>query len=203
MDRPLIWTDIQKIYDDLWRGRHPFKTVVVDSVTEAQELNKAHLAGYGSQVDIGADLPRFEEWNETTAQMRRFFRAFRDLRMNTICTALAYEDPDPRTAKSENPRMIIRPNLSKKLRGEVPAFFDVVLYMYSKARGSANTRFVQTDKDNYVAAKSRIPGIPLAIQDPTIENLYDMLIRNPGAVTLNPGTMPTSDPGRPMMRRKT
>src|SRR4249919_3891962 len=33
--RPLRWTDIQKIYDDLFKMRHPFKTVLVDSGTEA------------------------------------------------------------------------------------------------------------------------------------------------------------------------
>jgi hypothetical protein len=197
--RPLKWVDIQKIYDDLYKMRHPFKTVMVDSGTEAQALNIGHLLGYNEKINIAADLPKFEEWNETTTQMRRFFRAFRDLRMNFICTALTYEQPDPRTAKSDNPRMVIRPSFTNKLRSEVPAFFDAVLYMYSKVNGSANTRWIQTDKDNYVSAKCRIPGIKRAIQDPTIERMYDMLIRNPGAVTLDPTTQP-ADEG--MMRKK-
>jgi hypothetical protein len=198
--RPLRWTDIQKIYNDLYNGRHPFKTVMVDSGTEAQALNIGHLLGYDGKVNLAADLPKFEEWNETTTHMRRFFRAFRDLRMNFICTALTYESPDPRTAKADNPRMVIRPNFTQKLRSEVPAFFDTVLYMYSKINGEANTRYVQTDKDNYVSAKCRFPGIKRSIKDPTIESLYDMLIRNPGAVLLDPTTQPEDD--SMMMRKK-
>jgi hypothetical protein len=198
--RALRWTDIQKIYDDLYRGRHPFKTVMVDSGTEAQALNIGHLLGYDEKINIAADLPKFDEWNETTTQMRRFFRAFRDLKMHFICTALTYESPDPRSAKSDHPRMIIRPSFTQKLRSEVPAFFDTVLYMYSKVNGPANTRYVQTDKDNYVSAKCRIPGIKRAIQDPTIEGMYDMLIRNPGAVLLDSTTQPEDD--SMMMRKK-
>ena len=199
--RPLRWTDIQKVYDDLWRGRHPFKTVMIDSGTEAQALNIGHLLGYDEKIDIAAELPKFEEWNETTTHMRRFFRAFRDLRMNFICTALTYESPDPRTAKTDHPRMITRPSFTQKLRSEVPAFFDAVLYMSSRTVGQANVRYIQTDKDNYVSAKCRIPGIQKEIKNPTIDGMYDMLIRNPGAALLDPTTQPEDDDGT-MMRRK-
>lgn len=186
-DGTIKWDDMQDVYDYLFKGRHPFKTVVVDSATEAQAINMGHLAGYDDQVDFNADLPKFDEWNETTAQMRRFFRGFKNLPMHTIFTATTYETADPKSAskKGEDPKMLIRVNVSKKLRSDAPAFFNMVFYMYSLRRGRENVRYLQTDKDDFVTAKCRIPGVPVTIQNPTMELLYDMTIRNPGKSTVN------------------
>jgi len=210
-DVQLTWDDMQEVYDYLFKGRHPFKTVIVDSVTEAQAINMGHLAGYDEQVEINAPMPKFDEWNETTAQMRRFFRAFRDLKMNSFFIATTSETPDPKSAakKGEDPKMLIRPSLSKKLRGDAPAFFDVVLYMYALRRGRQNIRFVQTDKDDFVIAKCRFPGVPVVIENPTMELLYDMMIRHPSASTVNfkgggasAGGAQSTQPQREMMRKR-
>lgn len=180
-ERPLRWSDIQKIYNDLYGGKHPYKTVVVDSYTELQKLAMNSILNGDGRMTIEAEgnLPEFKDWNINTEQMRKMARAFRDLPMNTIFTALANEKADPRTAQSDNPRMIKEPSFTKKLAQEIPAFFDFVFYLYSKQRGNQNIRYIQTDKDNTVVAKSRIAGIPVNIENPTMETLYDMLIRNP------------------------
>lgn len=188
-ERTLRWGDIQKIYDDLYRGRHPYKTVAIDSLTELQKLAMATNLGSGTKMQIDAigNLPEFKDWHINTEQMRRMVRAFRDLPINTIFTALADDQLDPRTAKSENPRIIKRPSFTKKLAQEIPAFFDLVFYLYSKQRGSSNVRYIQTDKDNSVVAKCRVYGVPMLIENPTMETLYDMLVRNPakpGATTV-------------------
>lgn len=194
----LKWKDVQKIYDDLYNGRHPYKTVVIDSLTEMQKLAMNTILGNTGKMTIDAqgNLPEFRDWNVNTEQMRRMVRAFRDLPINTIFTALADEKADPRTAQSDNPRMIKNPSFTKKLAQEIPAFFDLVFYMYSKARGQTNVRYLQTDKDNNVVAKCRVKGVPVIIENPTMETLYDMLVRNPGQA---PVTEPVVSGG---MRRK-
>jgi len=208
---PLKWGDVQTIYNYLWTGRHHFKTVIMDTATEAQAVNIGHLLGYDGKVDIDASLPKFDEWNETTAMMRRMFRGFRDLRMNTIFTAHTYEEPHPSSSK-DNPRTMVRPSFSKKLRQESPAFFNTVLYMYVKARGRSNIRFVQTDRNEVYTAKCRIPGVPMIMENPTMEGLYDIMIRNPhqsvidlsGATTTTVGSAAStgeSGSGR-MMKKK-
>lgn len=199
-ERTLRWTDIQKIYDELYNGRHPYKTVVIDSLTEMQKLAMSHVLGNTGKMNFDAEgnLPQFKDWHINTEQMRRMVRAFRDLPMNTIFTALADEKADPRTANSENPRMIKNPSFTKKLAIEIPAFFDMVFYLYSKARGSQNIRYIQTDKDNSVVAKCRIPNIPLTIENPDMERLYDMLIRNPPKL----GEVPTQALDDGGMKRK-
>lgn len=210
---PLKWNDVQSIYDFLWRGRHPFRTVIMDTASEAQSVNIGHLLGYDGKVEIDAALPKFDEWNETTAQMRRMFRGFRDLRMNTIFTAHTYEEPHPSSTK-EKPRTMVRPSFSKKLRQESPAFFNIVLYMYVKAEGRANIRYVQTDRNETYTAKCRIPGVPMIMRNPTMEGLFDVMIRNPhqsfidlsGATTTSSASAVAAgageQSGRPMMRRK-
>lgn len=180
-ERTLRWDDIQKIYNDLYTGRHPYKTVVIDSLTEMQKLAmNTVLNGPGKMtIDAEGNLPEFKDWHINTEQMRRLVRAFRDLPMNTIFTALANDLVDPRTAKSENPRIIKAPAFTNKLAKEMPGFFDLVFYLYSKQRGTQNVRYIQTDKDNTVVAKCRVHGIPVVINEPDMELLYDMLVRNP------------------------
>lgn len=202
-DRTFRWTDVQKIYDALYKGGHPYKTVVIDSLTEMQKLAMSNILGSGSKMEIDAigNLPEFKEWHTNTEQMRRMVRAFRDLPMNTIFTALADDIADPRTAKSENPRFQKVPSFTKRLRQEIPAFFDIVLYLYSKAVGPNNVRWIQTDKDNNAVAKCRVYGVPRAIENPNMEMLYDMLIRNPA----KPGSLPpqASAEASGGMKRKT
>lgn len=211
-DDQITWDDMQDIYDYLFKGRHPFKTVIVDSVTEAQAVNMGHLAGYDEQIELNAAMPRFDEWNETTAQMRRFFRQYRNLPINSFFIAQTTEVPDPKSAakKGEDPKMLLRPDLSKKLRNTAPAHFDVVLYMYSLRRGRQNIRFVQTDGDDFVVAKCRFPGVPVTIENPTMEYLYDVMIRHPQPSTVDftaggaVGTQTTAGQSdRPRMSRMT
>lgn len=209
-DDPLQWTDVQNIYDYLWRGRHPFKTVIMDTASEAQATNMAHILGHPGKVNIDATLPKFDEWNETTSQMRRMFRGFRDLRMNTIFTAHTYEEPHPSSTK-DNPRTVVRPDFSKKLRQEAPAFFNITLFMYVKREGRANVRYIMADRDETYTARCRIPGVPRTIKNPTMEGLYDVMIRNRNASTLDLSGATTSivgasketgDEAPKMMRKK-
>jgi|KBSMisStaDraftv2_1062788.scaffolds.fasta_scaffold41443_3 hypothetical protein len=208
--QPEKWDDLQAVYNELFRGRHPYKTVVVDSITEAQALNMAKLAGYSTKVELDASLPKFEEWNETTAEMRRFFRAFRDLRMNTIFTATVYEDADPSKGTKDHPAWLVRPNVSKKLRSDSPAFFDFVAYLYVQRRGGGNVRFALMDRDDRITAKCRTPGVGIKIENPTMKYMYDVMVRNPGQSTVDfdNSTVVTSSTGtssqaqQPMMKKK-
>jgi hypothetical protein len=174
------WRSVQKVYNELFSGRHPYKTVVIDSLTEMQKFAMNTVLGAGREIDAIGYMPEFKEWHINTEQLRRLVRAFRDLPVNTIFTALAMDVPDPRTAKTENPLILKKPDFTKKLAAEIPAFFDVLFYLYVRASGQKNVRFIQTDKDNRIVAKCRVRGLPIIIENPDMERLYDMLIRNPG-----------------------
>jgi hypothetical protein len=180
------WVNLQKVYDDLYNGKHPYKTVVIDSLTEMQKLAMNDLLGAGSKIDPASSMPEYKDWNINTEQMRRLVRAFRDLPINTFFSCLAMDQQDPRRESV----FIKKPALTKKLANEIPAFFDIVFYMYVKEmREGPNKRLMQTDKSDRVVAKCRVQGVPTILEDPTMELLYDLLIRNPGKL----GELPTSN----------
>lgn len=172
------WRHMQKVYDELYAGKHPYKTVVIDSLTEMQKLAMSSVLGSGQTIDAVGNIPEFKDWNINTEQMRRLVRAFRDLKMNSIFTCLSMEQQDPRRESV----VIKKPALTKKLANEIPAFFDVLFYLWVKEnKNGPNTRHLQTDKTDRIVAKCRVQGVPESIEndDVNMEALYDMLIRNP------------------------
>jgi hypothetical protein len=123
--------------------------------------------------------------------------------MNTIFTAHSYTEPHPSSTK-DNPRVWVKPDfIGTKLRGEAPAFFNIVLYMYAKRVGRENVRYVLADRDETYTAKSRIPGIEKVLENPTMEGLYDMMIRNPKASALDLSGATVSRIGAPQGAART
>lgn len=168
------WKRMQAVYNDLYTGKHPFKTVVIDSGTEIQQLAMNDVLGAdGKVLDIGI-TPEFRDWYKNTEQIRRMVRAFRDLPMHTIVTALEMDYQDPRTKVQMK-----RPAFSNKLSQQIPAFFDTVFYLYVKevSGNEPNRRFCLTDKTDRVVAKCRAQGVPQVIENPTMPVIYDYLIR--------------------------
>ncbi len=181
--RLVRYADMQKIYDQLYDGKLPYRTVVLDSLSESQKaaMNLVNGNPQGNNLNSIGNLPEFKEWNTNTDQMRRLIRAFRDLPINTIFTALATDlQENPNRESSPYVRL---PALTKKLAWEVPALFDMVFYM--SVKGEPPKRTIQTQKNDKVVAKSRVPGLPPYIDSGqmNMEALYDMLIRNPRPMT--------------------
>lgn len=174
------WRKMQSVYNDLYTGRHRYKTVTIDSGTEVQNLAMNDVLGHdGKVLDTGV-TPEFKDWFKNTEQIRRMIRAFRDLPMHTIITALEMDYQDPRTKA-----MMKRPAFSNKLSQQIPAFFDVVFYMYVKevSGDKPNLRLCLTDKTDRVVAKCRTQGVPTLIENPTMPVIYDYLIRKPLSAT--------------------
>lgn len=169
------WDDLQHVYNDLYDRKTPYKTVVLDSGTEIQQLAMNSVLGTKGRVLDTGITPEFKDWYRNTEQIRRMIRAFRDLPMNTIVTALEMDSQDPRTKV-----MMKRPAFSNKLSAQVPAFFDAVFYLYVKeVKGdSPNQRLILTDKTDRVVAKCRVQNVPLVLENPDMPMIYDYLVRN-------------------------
>lgn len=139
-----------------------------------------------------------------TEQMRRLVRAFRDLPLNTIFTALSMDAADPR--RPDGPTMK-KPAFTKKLAGEIPAFFDILFYMYVKeTKDGPNQRLICTDKTSTVVAKCRVQGVPQILgvdKTPTMEMIYDLLIRNPQKVGVASEVVAAANAQSTGMKRRT
>ena len=163
------WKEVQAVYDELYTGNHDYSTIVLDSLTEIQKFNM-----YNVMTDLkrehperSEDVPSMREWGVNLEQMRKFVRAFRDMPINTIFTALAREEKNNKTGMIHK-----KPSLSGKLADEVAAFLDIVCYMYVKEiDGEMQRMLLTTSTDEYVA-KDRTGKLPLVIPNPTMSEIY-------------------------------
>lgn len=171
--RVKTWDELQQVYDELYSGRTEYRTVILDSLTEIQKFSM-----YGimqqlvmSRPEVDPDVPGLREWGKNIEQIRRFVRAFRDLPMNAIFTALVKDEKDPRTGIVTK-----QPYLSGKLAREVAAFLDIVAYMYAKqiqANGETQLqRLLLTAGTETNVAKDRTGRLPMVIQSPTMRDIY-------------------------------
>lgn len=179
--RAKSWTDLQKIYEELYLGNHDFRTVVIDSLTECMKMSMdsvmRRLVEENEERD--ADVPGIREWNINLEQTRKFVRRFRDLPVNTIFTALEKTDKNMRTGATK--RM---PSLSGKVASEIAAFLDIVAYLYSKELENENKRMLLTGHTEDTVAKDRTGLLPMIIDNPTMEVLYKHM--NSSSTTTEP-----------------
>lgn len=166
--------DLSKAFNALAKGGHGYKTVVLDSVTEIQKFGMYEIMErtLREDPDRDPDLPGIGEWGKNTEQMRKVIRAFRDLPMNTIFTALA------RNEKDKKGRTSTKPSLSAKLADEVAGFLDIVVYMYRKEVDDVQERCLLTQATDEITAKDRTDNLPPALKDPTMSILYDLCMRS-------------------------
>lgn len=170
------WKEMQSVYDELHRGQHGFKTVILDSLTEIQKFNMYQIMEdlKTTRPDLDPDVPGMREWGKNLEQMRRFVRAFRDLPMNVVFTALKKDDKNDKTGM-----VTTMPSLSGKLAGEVAAFLDIVAYYYVKQitidGEKIDKRLLLTAKTETIIAKDRTRQLPQVIEDPTMQKLFDLI----------------------------
>lgn len=166
--------DVQKVYDDLYKGNSGYKTVVLDSLTEMQKFSMYGImdAAVKKDSDRDPDLPGIGEWGKNTNQIRRMVRAFRDLPMNCLFTCLSMDSRDTKTGV-----VTIKPSLSAKLSNEIAGFVDIVMYMYIRNIDDVPTRLLLTGATEKHVSKWRDAPEPLpeAIIDPTMQTLHDLI----------------------------
>lgn len=170
------WEHIVELYNELRRGDHPFKTVVIDSLTELQKVSMNTIMNDTVAKDPERDpeVPSVREWGKNGEQIRRVVRAFRDLPMNTIFTALVSDDRDPKTGK-----VTYRPSLPGKLAKEVPGYVDLCLFMYRKELPdpnedgkTINSRLLLSSATEQYVCKDRSNNLPPVLQEPTMADIW-------------------------------
>lgn len=175
----------------LYENPDKYKTVVIDSLTETQAAILKEIMRDVAASDAGRNefMPQFAEWGQVTGQMRAIARAFRDLPMHSVITALVREDKDELTGKTR-----IKPRLTPALAEELPAFMDACLYMYASTpkKGEADAGGVEGDEEGVTVirnallkptgkyvAKARAPQgrtVPDYLTDPTFDQIAEIVL---------------------------
>ena len=151
-----------------------YKTVVIDSLTELQKLDMVGIMKelVSRRPDLDEDVPSQREWGKSIEHMRRIVRAYRDLEMNTIFTALAIVDKD------ENGTVTYTPSLPGKLKMEISGFVDVVGYMTTAQDGDDTIRRMQFAQTKKVIAKDRTAALGDVVDQPTVPMLWELMHNN-------------------------
>lgn len=113
------YTTVLKAYGWLNSGKHPFRSVVVDSISETQQRLIDSL--------VGSKQPTQQEWGNILRQVTFLIRQFRDLKTHPSrpMDAVVFV---AMTQKKED-EVIWRPHVQGSLKTSLPYFFDVVGYL--------------------------------------------------------------------------
>lgn len=164
---------MKEIHDELRVNNNGYyKTVAIDSITELQKLDMREVMREMLQKrpDRDPDVPDKREWGISGEHIRRIIRAYRDLEMNTIFTALMVDYKDDKTGQ-----VTFSPSLPGKLRNEVPGFIDIVGYLYVTVEGEEVNRRLQLQPTQKVMAKDRTDALGKWLDNATISDMWNLI----------------------------
>lgn len=152
------WKTFDAAHQWLASGQHPFKSVVLDSLTELQKRLVDAVSG--------VNQPTMQQWGEVLRRMEDKCRAFRDLAVRednaleaVVAICLSHKRDDQ-----------VRPFVKGSLELSLPGFFDIVTYLYTdqdEATGSVGYRgliaplngIIAKDRTNVLVEKFG-PAVP-------------------------------------------
>jgi phage nucleotide-binding protein len=164
---------MKEIHDSLREDNAGYyKTVVIDSITELQKLDMREVMREMllKRPDRDPDVPDKREWGISGEHIRRIIRAYRDLEMNTIFTALMVDYKDDKTGQ-----VTFSPSLPGKLRNEIPGFIDIVGYLFVTTNGEEVNRNLQLQQSQKVIAKDRTASLGAMLVNTSIPEMWDLI----------------------------
>ena len=152
-----------QVYQWLNSGKHPFKSVVLDSLTEIQKKCMDSIAG--------TNQPTQQDWGALLRQMESLVRLFRDLTMHPKKPLESVVIVAMTSVKDDKYRAHVQGQLGVTL----PYFVDVVGYMYTKADPETNeqTRHMLVQPTDRFDAKDRTDRLGTVIDNPNVEHMLD------------------------------
>lgn len=160
--------DLVRAYHWLNSGKHPFRSVAMDSITEIQKKCKDTI---GAREAFDQRM-----WGVLLDRMEGCVRDFRDLKKHPIkpldcvvIVALSHE----RSGK-------IRPNVQGQLASTLPGFMDIVGYMYNEvtvedesvASMEVVRKLLTAPIDNFTA-KDRTGRLGIGVTNPSFTKIFD------------------------------
>lgn len=115
--------DLVKAYEELAKGDHGFKTVIIDSLTDLnQYIVNDVIDRNATRRRDSKDVPSQMDWMEAGRIMEKMVYLFRDLPMHVVFIAAE------RTFGGDGSEIRILPNVSPSLAEKLPHLVDATLY---------------------------------------------------------------------------
>jgi len=137
--------DLRDFLNHLKTKKHEYKTVVIDSITEINDIIKDEIEARTKRSIQKGD------WEEVAKKVKNVLRMFRDLPMHVIFIALE------KVEKDGDEILKILPELNGKSATGVARYMDVVGYVRVEADG---TRKIITESHPKLLSKNRGNCIP-------------------------------------------
>lgn len=183
------YTTVLKAYQYLQLGRHQFKSVIIDSISELQVKCVDQIAG--------TEQMKMQHWGELLRQMGALLRDLRDLTMHptnqleaVILTAMSKEGTDGRA----------KPYLQGQLATQAPYFFDTLGYLRVEEFANPDpalphykVRRMYVEATDFAEAGERVQGRLGSIVEQAnlnIDTMLDMIYgkRAPAPIAATPTT---------------
>lgn len=165
------WREIGPIQEALMTGEHPFRSVIIDSVTELQQRLFGSIG-----KEKHREVMQRDDWGLARTRFGNFLRAIRDMAakdMNNpiVCSVFV--------ALSKEIDGRVRPNLQGSVKDDFPGMVDMIgfvrlLWDEELDRESQFLARTSTATENAVA-KTRPPylrHLPPLMQDPNLEDIW-------------------------------
>lgn len=169
-----------KAYDYLKSGRHPFKSVIVDSISELQAKAVEDIKGR-QQLQT-------QDWGKLLSRMSFFCRDLRDLTGDDDQNIEAVII----TAMSRDTDGIVKPYLQGQIASQVPYWMDITGYLYVQQVQDQSTGEIKDVRSLLIGnhpnyeAKSRVPGLPTVIENPDVTVMLNNIFGENDYVTQQP-----------------
>lgn len=137
--------DLADLLDYLKNQKHDFETVIIDSISEINDIIKQEI-----ERKTWRSM-QIQDWGDLWKKIRSILRGFRDLPMHTLFIAQESNEKD------EDKIEKIVPSLNWKAATEIAYFMDIVGYLFiDKATGdrkmitSPNAKLLTKDRSNTI-----------------------------------------------------
>lgn len=120
------WTDLTNAYHWLSQAPHDFRSLIFDSVTEAQRKLKTNLRGL--------EQMRIQDWGDLLVQMDKLIRDYRDLvhiPRSTLEFVMFIAETEMKDGKW-------RPAMQGQIGRAMPYWVDIVGYLYGEQEQDEN-----------------------------------------------------------------
>lgn len=167
---------LQKVYDFLYTSKYRdqravYKTVVIDSLTEINQLVLQQAMSDSPVKRLEIDVPEQRDYLKANSTMKAILRALRDIDgLHVILTALAQTIEDDATGAVR-----IKPALIGKLRDEAQAIVEYVGYL--RINVTSKKREIIFQPEGRINAKERShPKAQIgSLTDPSMTSLLDKI----------------------------
>lgn len=158
------FSSLSKTYNWLAAGKHPFKSVVLDSVSEAQQRCVDAL--------VGTEQMKLQNWGELFRKMSSLIRNYRDLLIHPTnpvdaVVIIAME-------KEENGKHI--PYLQGQVKTTMPYYIDIVGYLKASPDESGDMqRMLLVAPHDQFESGDRTDSLPAVVVNPNVTEMLAVI----------------------------